>query len=94
MASLLLTQAQIILCTLVFALLASGFGIIYTTQETRSLHAALQHNLMDQSHLHVQWGQLLLERGTWTMQARIQRIAEQQLDMVIPDHKSVVIIRE
>ncbi len=44
--------------------------------------------------LHVQRGQLLLERSTWMMQARIQPIAENKLGMIIPDHKSVVIVHE
>ena len=92
--SLLLTRAQMTIFILVLALLASGLGIIYTAQETRSLHAALQHNSIDQDRLHVQWGQLLLERGAWIMQDRIQHIAEEQLGMVVPDHKSVVIIHE
>jgi cell division protein FtsL len=42
----------------------------------------------------VERGQLLLERGTWMMQARIQKFAESKLGMVIPDHKSVVIVHE
>ncbi|OGT53116.1 MAG: cell division protein FtsL [Gammaproteobacteria bacterium RIFCSPHIGHO2_12_FULL_42_13] len=90
----MLTRAQMTLVILVVALLVSALGIIYTTQETRRLHATLQHNFIDRDRMHVQWGQLLLERGVWTMQARIQHIAEEQLGMMVPDHKSVVIIRE
>ena len=64
------------------------------THITRILHAAYQHNLIEQDRLHVQRGQLLLERSTWMVQSSVQEIAEAKLDMMIPDHKSVVIIRE
>jgi cell division protein FtsL len=44
--------------------------------------------------MYIQRGQLLLERSTWIMQARIQKMAENKLDMVIPDHQSTVVVRE
>ena len=75
-------------------ILISALSIIYVTHVTRIMHAGYQHNLVLQDRLHVERGQLLLERGTWMMQARIQQIAEKDLGMMIPNHKSVVIIHE
>lgn len=75
-------------------LLFSALSIIYVTHITRELQATLQHRIHEQERLQVQRGQLLLERGTWMMQARIQHIAETKLGMILPDHKSVVIIHE
>ncbi|VVC76350.1 Cell division protein FtsL [Aquicella siphonis] len=89
-----LTRRQITVVILALAVLLSALSIIYVTHVTRILHAAYQHNLVEREHLHVQRGQLLLERSTWMMQARIQRIAESKLGMVVPDHKSVMIIHE
>lgn len=90
----LLTRRQMTVLMLALAVILSGLSTIYVTHVTRVLHAAYQHNLLEQNRLHVQRGQLLLERSTWMMQARTQQIAENQLGMVIPDHKSVVIIHE
>jgi len=90
----LLSRRQIAIVILALTVLLSAMSIIYVTHVTRILHAAYQHNRMEQDHLQVQRGQLLLERSTWMMQARIQQIAENQLGMVVPDHKSVVIIHE
>ncbi|OGT35105.1 MAG: cell division protein FtsL [Gammaproteobacteria bacterium RIFCSPHIGHO2_12_FULL_37_14] len=90
----LFSRRQLILLILVFAVLLSALGLIYVTHTTRVLHANYQRNLAEQTQLQIQQGQLLLERSTWLVQARIQQIAEQQLGMVIPDHQSVVIIRE
>jgi cell division protein FtsL len=90
----LLTRQQFVTLLLIFAVIFSALSTIYVTQATRTLHANYQHNLIDQDRLHVERGQLLLERSTWMMPARIQHIAENKLDMVAPDHKSVVIIHE
>ena len=90
--SLLFTRMQVTMYALLLVLLLSALGIIYTTQETRTLQAGLEKVRVDRDRLHVQWSQLLLEQGTWAMQARIERIAEKQLEMVLPDQKSVVII--
>jgi cell division protein FtsL len=76
------------------AVMLSALSTIYVTQVTRTLHASYQHNLLEQDHLQVERGQLLLERSTWMMQSRIQQVAENKLGMVVPDHNSVVIIHE
>jgi len=92
--SLLLTRSQLAMLSLIVAGLLSALGVIYVTNATRLLNADLQHAVVEKQHLQVETGQLLLERSTWMMQARVQRIAETQLGMVVPDHKAVVIIRE
>lgn len=89
-----LTRQQVTLMLLTLSVLLSALSIIYVTHVNRVLHAGYQHNLTEQDRLHVERGQLLLERSTWMMQARIQQIAENKLNMFVPDHKSVVVIRE
>lgn len=89
-----LTRQQIVIMLLTLSVLLSALSIIYVTHVTRVLHAGYQHNLVEQDRLHVERGQLLLERSTWMMQARIQQIAESKLSMFIPDHKSVVVMHE
>lgn len=90
----LLTRRQVMLIILAMAVLLSALSIIYVTHTSRVLYASYQHNLLEQNRLHVKHGQLLLERSTWMMQARIQQIAENKLGMIIPDHKSVIVIHE
>ena len=89
-----LSRRHITVAILALAVLLSALSIIYVTHVTRILHATYQHNLAEQDRLHVELGQLLLERSTWMMQSRVQQIAEDKLGMVIPDSKSVVIIHE
>lgn len=90
----LLTRRQLTLLFLAAAVVFSALAVIYVTHSTRVLYATYQHNVSEKNHMYVERGQLLLERGTWMMQARIQKVAESQLGMVMPDHKSVVIVRE
>ncbi len=92
--SLVLTKTQLLMGSLILALLTSALSVVYVTNTARGLHADIQQALAERNALHIQWGQLLLEKSTWVMQARVQQIAEHDLDMWIPDHKSVVIVNE
>lgn len=90
----LFTRKQFFMLFLAASVIMSALSVIYVTHASRVLYATYQHNLAEKNHLYVERAQLLLERGTWTMQARIQKYAEAKLGMVIPDHKSVVIVHE
>lgn len=90
--SVLMTKFQMSMTIMILAILTSGFSIVYITNATRSLHASIQQGFAERDHLSIEWGQLLLERGTYIMQARIQKIAEEKLGMIIPDNKSIIII--
>jgi cell division protein FtsL len=92
--SVLLTKTQLLMGTLILAVLTSALSVIYVTNTSRTLNASIQQTLAERNHLHIQWGQLLLERSTWIMQARVQNIAEGKLDMVLPDSKTVVVVNE
>lgn len=90
----LLTRHQIGVVVLALAVLLSALSTIYVTHVNRILHATYQRNLAELDRLHVQRGQLLLERSTWMVQSRIQQIAENKLGMMVPNYKSVMIIHE
>ena len=87
-----LTRQQIAAMILALGVLISALSIVYVTHVTRILNANYQHYVIEQDQLQVQRSQLLLERGTLMMQARTQLAAEEKLGMVMPDHKSVVVI--
>jgi cell division protein FtsL len=90
----LLSKRQVMVLVLALAVVFSALSVIYVAHTSRILHAAYQHNIVEAEHLQVEHGQLLLERSTLMMQARVQQMAEKELGMVVPDHKSVVIIQE
>jgi cell division protein FtsL len=92
--SVLLSRTHCMVMTLALAVLTSALGVIYVANASRSLNAAIQHGAFKSEQMHIQWGQLLLEKSTWVMQARVQRIAEHELNMALPNNKSVVIVNE
>ena len=92
--SALLKRSQLPLLVMVISVLLSALSVIYMTNITRGLNANIQQTLTEREQLHVQWGQLLLEKSTWIMQARVQNLAEGKLGMLSPDSKSVVVIKE
>ena|SRR3990167_3140328 len=89
-----LTRKHMGIVVLMFLVLCSALSIIYMTHTTRILHANYQKQLIELNDLNLTHGQLLLEEGTWMMQARIQQKAEQELGMIIPDEHNVVVISE
>ncbi|MDR3492042.1 MAG: cell division protein FtsL [Gammaproteobacteria bacterium] len=90
--SLFFTRAQFTTIVMILALLTSALSVIYITNVSRGLNSSLEQAQAEQNHLHVQWAQLLLEKSTWMMPARVQQIAESKYKMVLPDAKSVIVI--
>ncbi len=90
--SVLISKVQFGRYLLILAVLMSALSMVYVTNTTRSLNAGLQQTLAERDHLHIQWGQLLLEKSTWIMQARVQQVASDKLGMVVPEGKSLVIV--
>ena len=81
----------LILGTLV---LMSAFGVVYTKHLTRQLFTQLQSLEQEAEALQIEWGQLLLEQGTWAADARIERIAKERLEMHVPEPDHIVVMRD
>jgi cell division protein FtsL len=77
-----------------FAIFASAVAVVYVQAVNRTLFNELQVLQKARDNLRVEWGQLLVEQNTWSTQARVQQIAEQELAMVVPQQKDIVIIKE
>ncbi len=92
--SVVLARAQYATFTLAIGVLVSALSIVYVTNTSRSLNAGIQQAIAERNQLHIQWGQLLLEKSTWVTPARVQHVAEDQMGMVVPDSKSVIIVNE
>lgn len=84
---------QLLICgALGIIVLAQALGVIYTKQNKRALHANLQSLYAARDKLHIEWSQLLLEQGTWEADARVERVARDKLDMVMPEKINVIIL--
>jgi cell division protein FtsL len=89
-----LSRQDVITFLMAGVLMFSALGTIYVTHVSRLIYANYQHSLVERDQLHVQHDQLLLERSTMMMQSRIQQVAENKLNMIIPNQKTVVIVHE
>jgi len=92
--SIFFTRFQYSIGVMILFIVVSALSLIYVTNCTRSLNANLHQLSLEQDHLQITRGQLLLEKSSLTMQARIQTLAERQLNMVVPDGKSVIVVKE
>jgi len=77
---------------LLIAVLASALAVVYVKALQRELFSELQSTQQTRDTLHTEWGQLLLEQNTWAAPVRVQALAQQQLGMVVPTSKDVVMV--
>jgi len=72
--------------------LASGLAVVYSTHLSRQLFAQLDQMQRETNELHMEWGQYLLERSTWSAFDRVENIASNRLNMHVPEHEHIVIV--
>ncbi len=80
----------ILLAVVVFI---SGFLVIYVKDCQRRLFVESQSLTQQENKMETDWGKLLLEQSAWTMQSRVERIATTQLNMNMPDPKSILMVQ-
>lgn len=76
---------------LLIAVLASALAIVYVKDLERKLFIELQGLQQTRDSLRTEWGQLLLEQNTWAAPVRVQALAQQQLGMIVPGAKDIVV---
>lgn len=77
-----------------FLVFMSALGVVYNKHQSRQLFTKLQSLQQEVDSLQVEWSQLLLEQGTWAADARVERVAHERLEMVLPQPHEVMVIRE
>lgn len=91
-AKIIMTKKIFICISLGIIVMMQALGIIYTKQKQRILHANLQGLYAMRDKLQIEWSQLLLEQGTWEAGTRVERIARDKLDMVVPEKVNIIIL--
>ena len=82
--------APAVLFALIFA---SALNIVLQRYETRSLFIELQALHKQKDELDREWGQLLLEQGTWGAHGRVEEIARSKLGMTVPRQEQIIRVR-
>lgn len=78
---------------LLFAVIASAIGVVYTKHINRKYYVELQKLQRIQYQRNVEWGQWQLERSTFATSSEIERSARERLGMKQPEKSELEIIR-
>lgn len=92
--SVFFARFHLTLFVLLVVMLSSALSLVYVTNYTRNLNAHIQQAMVEQDRLVLQYSQLLLEKSTLLMQARVEDVAQNKLKMVMPTNKTRVMIDE
>jgi cell division protein FtsL len=87
------TIQSVVLGLLSLAVIASAMVLVYTRHQSRELHMVLQKMQQQRDKLHAEWTQLLLEQSTWASDIRVEKIAREQLNMLIPLPNQMVVMK-
>jgi cell division protein FtsL len=79
---------------LLLLVIASALGVIYSSYVSRQLFSELQQDKRQAMRLEENWGRLLLEQSTWAAHARIERLAKSELNMIVPEPASIVVVKQ
>jgi len=88
-----LSQRTLIVIALILMSLMTAFAVVYVKDLNRRLFSDVQVLQYERDDLYVEWGQLLLEQSAWSTQARIQKIAHQEIEMTVPKAKEIHMVR-
>ena len=84
---------RLVVAVLWVAVLGSSLGVVYAKHEARSRFNELQKLTQARDDLDIEWGQLQLEQSTWATHGRVERLAHDELHMVIPQASDLRIVQ-
>jgi cell division protein FtsL len=84
---------RMLVALLWLAVLASSLGVVYGKQQARNRFSELQKLTGVRDELDIEWGQLQLEQSTWGTHGRVERVARDDLRMVIPQASELRIVQ-
>lgn len=77
---------------LMLVLIACALSVVTSQHTARKLFMALENEKEIERKLDVEWGRLQLEQSTLIMHGRIERIATEHLNMMVPAASSIQIV--
>lgn len=83
----------VILALLVLMLMGSAMAVIFSAYEYRRLFNQHQILVQQWDELQVEWGQYLLEQSVWSAHHRVEALATEKMDMVVPATEAIEIVR-
>ncbi|HET8817646.1 MAG TPA: cell division protein FtsL [Pseudidiomarina sp.] len=85
-------RQQFVLVLLFIMVIVSALTVIYVAHAHRQLTIERDELLSARDQLDIEWRHLQIEETSLTEHSRIERIAEQRLDMVRPEGQQEVLV--
>ena len=77
---------------LLAVLVACALSLVTSRHQSRQLFVELEREQSRTRAYEVEYGQLQLEQSTWSMPARVEKIAREQLKMQVPGAGRVAVV--
>ena len=77
---------------LLVLMLLSALAVVYTINMHRVICNQLQFTEAQAHQLQLQWSQLLLEQASFATPSRVEQLATEQLNMVLPVNKQAFVL--
>lgn len=90
---IVMTKDGILAIALLVAVLVSALAVVYIKNEQRSYFSDLQMATQQAIQLDLEWNQLMLEQSAMAAPLRVQRIAQDRLDMITPQPEKVILVQ-
>ncbi|WP_336367263.1 cell division protein FtsL [Marinobacter sp. C2H3] len=88
-----LRQKQVLVSVVLIGLLvASSIGVVVSAHENRTLFSTLSSLQAKRDQYHREWSQLLLEQSALSAHGRVEKLAAQRFDMVVPGREDIVLV--
>jgi cell division protein FtsL len=91
--SMRLSKQVVFQLLLLFSVLISALGVVYSTNVHREIFTELQFADKDAQQLQLRFGQLLLEQASLATPERVQELAAEKFQMVLPANNQTVMLR-
>ena len=79
---------------LLIALVACALSLVTSRHQARKLFVELEREQTRARNYDIEYGQLQIEQSTWSMPARVEKIAREQLHMQLPAANRVEVMDE
>ena len=88
-----MTPRLSLLSVLAAAVLVSALAAVYAKHHSRQLFVELETLKSERDDLNIEWNKLMLEQATWATPTRIEMIARERLQMMVPPSDKVVMTK-
>ncbi|CAM2788910.1 cell division transmembrane protein FtsL [Legionella steigerwaltii] len=88
LADMHMSKSLYMLIILLVAVLVSALAVVYSTNSYRVTLNKVEQQEQLTHYLQLQWGQLLLEQASLATPARVEELATEKLQMILPTSKN------